>query len=89
MDIFEPCPSFENFLKEALAPQPFLRAGQNLINVLHRYRPDLYYRILDLDEKSTLTLGVNCFYEDKYLWHCVYWLKDNWDRRDHEFRRED
>lgn len=72
--------TLEDFLKEALEPQRHLRAGQSLMISLQKHRPGLYEEILNAKNVDNPTLGIDCFYEDKYLWSCVAWLKDNWEK---------
>lgn len=60
--------SFEDFLR-SLVPVKGVRLGQNLMNSLHKVRPDLY---------STIPPELDCYYDDGLYWKALEWLRTEW-----------
>ena len=61
----------QEFLSQALEPDPHLRKGQKLIASLGITRPDLYDRMNERD-------AADCYYEDDKIWSTLEWLRKNW-----------
>jgi hypothetical protein len=64
--------NLQDFLNEALEPDPDLRKGQKIVALLHNARPDLYDRLLNDRD------AVDCYYDDDKIWAMAEWLRKNW-----------
>lgn len=62
--------TLEEFLKEAMWPEPHVRPGQRLMNKLAKEKPVLYRIVTGTD--------VDCFYIDDRMWMTISWLYENW-----------